>query len=337
MLGKPGISPDYDKAKVESLGALPLAMQTSDVRLPTSDFSFIHVADIHVGTARSFRFAPAWNDNWETARQQIIDLDPDFLIVGGDMTRDGSTHRFELEQVKRDFDALPFPVHVIPGNHEIGNKYSLGAPMAIQPEFLDRYATVYGPSEWSFDFGGVRFSGCNAFLLGSGLPDERILRDWLVEQAGRPAPDQHVWIIHPALFADEFDEPDWDPVDDRRSWYFALDNEPRRFLWDVFESTGTTIVVSAHIHCRRLVRHEGVDILFAPSTAFPQWKDRWPDGDPTLGFLRFQVDESEILPEFVPLAERSHRKGYGPGGNPTPDERDYSLTWESPSLDPDKE
>ena len=257
--------------------------------MTTDHFSFVHVADIHVGTPRSFRFSQAWNDNWQTARRQIIDREPDFMIVGGDMTRDGSTHRFELEQVKRDFDALPFPVHVIPGNHEVGNKYSPREPMAIQPAFVDRYASVFGPSEWSFDVGSVRFSGCNAFLLGSGLPDERILRDWLSEQASRPAPDRQVWIIHPALFADDFHEPDWDVGDDRRAWYFALDNEPRQFLWDVFKSTETTTVISAHIHCRRLVRHDGVDIHFAPSTAFPQWKTRWPDGDPALGFLHFDV------------------------------------------------
>ena len=77
------------------------------VPLP-SEFSFIHVADIHVGTPRSFRFAPAWNDNWETARNQIVELDPDFLLVGGDMTRDGSTHRFELEQIRNDLDGIVF-------------------------------------------------------------------------------------------------------------------------------------------------------------------------------------------------------------------------------------
>ena len=246
------------------------------------------------------------------------------------MTRAGSTHTFELEQVKRDFDNLPFPVHAIPGNHEVGNKYLPGAPMSIQTEFLDRYASVFGPSEWSFDCAGVRFSACNAFLLGSGLPEERMLRDWLDEQKNRPKPDRHVWMIHPALFADSFDEPDWDPVEHRKAWYFTLDNEHRRLLWDVFKSTATNIVITAHIHCRRVVHHDGIDIHFAASTAFPQWKNRWPDGDPTLGFLRFVVDDREIRNEFIPLAERSHRKGYGPGGNPARDERDYGLAWDDP-------
>lgn len=309
-----------------------LRLPTSDIQPPTSDFSFIHVADIHVGTPRSFRFAPAWNANWETARRQIVDLKPDFLLVGGDMTRDGSTHRTELEIVNADFNDLPFPAHVIPGNHEVGNKYLEGAPMSIQPEFLDRYASVFGPSEWSFDHGGVRFSGLNAFLLGSGLPDERVLRDWLTQQADRPAPGPHVWVMHPALFADRFDEPDWDPAVDRRAWYFGLDAEPRAFLWDAFKRSGATTVISAHIHARRRTVYDGVEILFAPSTAFPQWQNRWEDGDASLGFLHFTVDEGGIHHRFVPLEERSRLKGYGPGGNPARDERDYSLAWEEPAL-----
>jgi hypothetical protein len=295
-------------------------------------WSFVHVADIHVGTPRSFRFQPAWNENWETARRQIADLHPDLLLVGGDMTRDGSTHRFELEQIQTDLASLPFPTHIIPGNHETGNKFMAGAPMSIQPDFLDLYSSVFGPSEWSFVHKDVRFSACNAFLLGSGLPDERLLRSWLTEQTRMQRSSHHVWMIHPALFADTIDEPDWHPADDRRAWYFALDSEPRSFLWDIFKCTGTTDVITAHIHCRRHVTIDGINVHFAPSTAFPQWKNRWTGGDPSLGFLRFTVDKSLIRHEFVPLSRLSKKKGYGPGGNPGFDGRDYSLAWEKPPL-----
>ena len=72
-------------------------------------WSFIHVSDIHVGSPRSYRFQPAWNENWQTARKQIVDLDPDLLFVGGDMTRDGTTHREELVNTRDDLQSLPFP------------------------------------------------------------------------------------------------------------------------------------------------------------------------------------------------------------------------------------
>ena len=87
-------------------------------------WTFAYVADIQVGSPRSFRFAPAWNDNWETAREQIVEQQPEFLLVGGDLTRDGYIHRYELENIREDLQRLPFPVYAIPGNMDVGNKHS---------------------------------------------------------------------------------------------------------------------------------------------------------------------------------------------------------------------
>ena len=52
-------------------------------------WTFVHVTDIHVGSPKSFRFQPALNENWHTAREQILEIQPDLLLVGGDLTRDG--------------------------------------------------------------------------------------------------------------------------------------------------------------------------------------------------------------------------------------------------------
>ena len=299
----------------------------------TTPWSFVHVADMHVGTPRSYRFQPAWNENWAVAREQIIELDPALVLVGGDLTRDGSTHRLELETMRRDLAALPFPAHVIPGNHEVGNKFSTTSSVAIRPDYVRLYESVFGPSQWSVLHRGVRFSGCDAFLLGSGLPQEATLRSWLEEQTRLPHAPIHVWMIHPALFADRFDEPDWNPSTHREEWYFVLDGVHRRFLVEIFRATGATHIITAHIHCRRMVDLGGMKISFAPSTAFPQWADRWPDGDPTLGFLRGDVGPEGLAIRFIPLRRRSTRKGYGPGGNPGLEGRDYSAAWEQPPLD----
>jgi hypothetical protein len=61
----------------------------------------------------------------------------------------------------------------------------------------------------------------------------------------------------------------------------------------------------------------------------PQWQDRFPDGDPRLGFYRFDVDDEGIRDTFIPLERESTAEGaYGPGGHPQPEERDYSLAQE---------
>ncbi len=297
-------------------------------------WTFVYVSDMHVGSPRSFRFQPAWNDNWETARRQIVELKPDLLLVGGDMTRDGSTHREELVSIRDDLRSLPFPVHVIPGNHEVGNKYSSKSNVAINTAYLDLYESVFGASEWSFDHRGVRFSGLNSFLLGSSLPREKALRAWLHDKSKLSNISSHVWIIHPSLFIDDIEEPDFDPSIDRNAWYFGHDRRERDYLLKIFRETGTSHVITGHIHCRRDVRAQGIEFHFAPSTAFPQWADRWPDGDSTLGFLRYTVAPNAITKEFVPLERISTQTGYGPGGNPAIEGRDYSVAWEQPPIEP---
>jgi len=300
-------------------------------------WTFAYVADMHVGTPRSFRFQPAWNENWQTAREQIVAGNPELLIVGGDLTRDGSTHRFELEQIKADLDALPFPYHALPGNHEVGNKYHPADPMAIREEFVALYRSVFGPSQWSFVHREVRFSGFDAFLAGSGLPEEGEMWHWLEAQARQPRARFHVWFMHPALFIEDVHEPNWDIEQDRNAWYFGVDEPHRSRILRVFRQSAADMVITAHIHCRRRVVAEGITFQYAPATAFPQWADRWPDGDASLGFLRCGVSKSGIEPEFVPLRRVSEKKGYGPGGNPPLEGRDYSAAWQKPPLLPTAE
>ena len=117
-------------------------------------------------------------------------------------------------------------------------------------------------------------------------------------------------------------------------WYFGLNRSDRIYLWDVIKRTGGNHVISGHIHCRRHLEVEGVQLHLAPATAFPQWGDRWPDGDDQLGFLHFSVNEGRVTSRFVPLDRTSEAVGYGPGGNPPIEGRDYTAAWEQPPLRP---
>ena len=293
-------------------------------------WTFVHVSDIHVGTPRSFRFQPAWNENWQTARQQILDLEPEFLIVGGDLTRDGSTHRYELEQVKQDLDSLPFPYYVIPGNHDVGNKYQPDTSAAIKQVAVDQFTDIFGSNHWSFIHKNVRFSGFNALLAGSGHPAEDEMWTWLKSQIDQPRSPHHVWILHPALFVEEPTEPNWDVEANRLEWIFGTDDPYRSRMLDVIRQTDAELVITSHIHCRRRVIDDGITFQYSSAIAFPQRVPGWDDGDSTLGFLRYNVTELGIEPTFVPLSSVSEKEGYG--GSPSLEERDYSISWEKPSL-----
>jgi len=306
-------------------------------------WTFVHAADIQVGSPKSFRWAPAWKENWEQAKKQILEIRPDLMLVGGDITRDGSIHRYELEDMKADFNALPFPVHVVPGNMDTGNKHTRVSgthrrddtqmedlALNVNSHQLQQFRSVFGPLWWSFLHKGVRFSGFVDMVVNSGLPEEDAFWHWAEDMTRLPPERHHVWVLHYPLFADKADEPDWDITvpEQYQDWYFTIDQPGRARLIDLFKRTSADIVISGHVHCHKVHEVDGIRFEIAPAVGFPQWPDRWPDGDATLGFMRYDVSDGGIECSVIPLEKTSHAKGYGPGGHPAPHARDYSIAWD---------
>lgn len=303
-------------------------------------WTFLCACDMQPGSASSFRFREQHRQNWETALEQLRREDAELLLVGGDVTRDGSLHDFEFEELKADFATLPYPVHSVPGNMDTGNKHTpiqhARSHAEVTAEQLDRFASYFGEFPWSFMHNNVRFSGMYAALAGSGLAREKRLWQWLEEELpSLPRADHHVMVMHYALFIDELDEAPWDLTDQAQyhSWYFSIDPPHRQRIFEAMKASGVEIVLSGHIHCRKPEQVvEGVRFFKCAGIAFPQWADHWPDGDARLGYHRFEVSDAGISETFVPLEhESASQNGYGPGGHPHPDERDYSLAWKKPT------
>ena len=303
-------------------------------------WKFIYAADMQPGSPKSFRYKPAFAENWQTARRQIIDRKPEFLLIGGDITRDGYTHLWELEEMKADLDSMKIPYHAIPGNMDTGNKHTRiesrrsdrqDLDLNITAEQVQNFESVYGPSNWSFEYENVRISGFCDMLLGSGLPEEAQLWEWLKEQTKLSKTDHNIWLMHYAMFINQLDEPCFDISDPKQymDWYFCIDQKCRERLLNIFKQDGATRVITGHIHCRKNHIAEGIHFDLAPGIAMGQWADRWPDGDATLGFLEYTVSGKQIEKKFIPLEQISTRTdGYGQGGHPKAETRDYSLAWE---------
>ena len=145
-----------------------------------------------------------------------------------------------------------------------------------------------------------------------------------------PSAEHHVVITHYPLFLDNIDDETFDLtiLEQYLPWYFSIDKEHRGRMMDAFKASGVTIAISSHIHCRKADVVEEIRFIKSPATCNAQMKDRWEDADGTLGFLRFDVTDEGITDTFVPLERVSTAKGYGPGGHPKPELRDYSQAWE---------
>ena len=309
-----------------------------------ADWSFLHVSDLQPGSPRSFRFNPRQHENGQTAYRQLGAIDDvDLLLVGGDLTRDGSIHDFEYEEAKAKLDALPYPYNAIPGNMDTCNKHTSvgGATGRDDPRLnvtaaqLDNFAKFFGEFPWSFVHKNVRFSGFYAAVAGSGLPHEERMWAWLEnELPGLETVEHHVMTMHYTLFVDDPNEPTWNITkkEEYQRWYFSIDEPHRSRMFEAFKKTGVEIVFSGHIHCRRPEQVvDGIRFYRCAGIAMRQWPDAWPDAEPPLGFYRFDVTDEGISDTFIPLEYESEAEGaYGLGGHPREEERDYSLALEKP-------
>lgn len=308
------------------------------------DWSFLHIADLQPGSPRSYRFNPRFAENADMAYRQLGAIeDVDLLLVGGDLTRDGAIHGFECEEAKTRLGALPYPFYAIPGNMDTCNKHASTPGVTgrddqrlnVTAEQLDHFASFFGEVPWSFVHKNVRFSGFYAAVAGSGLPHEATMWRWLEDELpSLESAEHHVMMMHYSLFIHELDEPTWDITDqdEYRKWYFSIDQPHRARIFDAFKRSNVNVVLSGHIHCRcppQVV--EGIRFLRCAGIAMPQARDLWSEGDPTLGYYRFDVSETGIAETFIPLAHESTAEGkYGPGGHPHSEQRDYSQALEPP-------
>lgn len=303
----------------------------------STPWSFAHITDIHLGSERSYRYDPSRNANWATARQQMEEFNPDLLLVGGDVTRDGDTHEWEYQMVKDNFASLPMPAFVIPGNQDVGNRHTKvqggygdgrdDLKLNVTSERLSLFASYFGPINWTVVHRNVRFTGFYDAVIGSGLPEEDRLWHMLETLADQPPVDHHVVVMHYALFIDALDEREFDITqkEEYLPWYFSVSAPHRRRLVDLLKQAGVDIIFSGHIHRRRPeIDVEGIRYFqCAAGGGHAQWPDKWADGDGTLGFYRCDVTPAKIDVIFVPIDPVSDLKSRGQMGHPPRHLREY--------------
>ncbi|MCK6474923.1 MAG: metallophosphoesterase [Planctomycetes bacterium] len=272
-------------------------------------WTFVQLSDIHIGSPDSQRFQPAWVANFETAVAQIKELDPqpDFIVVSGDLTRDGKTRPSELEAVKPKLAALPWPVHTIPGNHDIGNRYHPKKSGAAQPEYLERYRAIL-PDRFAFDHKGVRIAGFNSQLTGTGWEAEKEQWAWLEETASSPGASRQVWFTHFAPFKQSPDEPETSFEED--GWHLILGRAAMTRLAGVLKRGNVVALGTGHVHLYNDRSFGGVRYVGCPSTAFRLAPESVP-GDNTRGFLEWRVTDGAVTPVRHLLREVSTLPGWG--------------------------
>ena len=152
----------------------------------------------------------------------------DFIIHCGDLTPSGSDS--ELDLAAATLDEAGIPVFTTPGNHEVKNHGILG------------YEARFGPSEYSFDYGGVRF----AFVDSSQLSINNDQISWL--ERTLEGVDRKVIVTH---------APCYDAIEGNHT----LDSASCERLENFALSDNVTAVFSGHVHAYSLLRVENTDFV----------------------------------------------------------------------------
>jgi 3',5'-cyclic AMP phosphodiesterase CpdA len=241
----------------------------------SAGFSFAQLCDPQLG------FTDYAGDlrRFQLAVEQINRLGPDFVVVCGDLVNEAAPASYADFKVAAA--GLRVPLHVAPGNHDVGNMPSEGT--------LRNYRKLVGRDYFSFVHEGTVFVVVNAQSWKAPLAGETEQQDlWLtriLDRASRQGKPIYI-ISHYPLFLNEPDEPDE---------YFNLPREKRKQLLGLFERAGVVAVLAGHTHKTGIREWRGIQ--FVESGATSKNFDAVPPG-----FRVWHVDRARpVRHEYISL------------------------------------
>ena len=260
-----------------SLAALLAVFLTScasstDQLAKSKSFTFVQLTDTQLG------FGGYEHDvkSFEQAVKQINALNPDFVLICGDLVHAPDEKSFaDFKKINAGFN---MPCYCAPGNHDVGIEGS-----------LQYYRKVMGKDYYSFEHKGYAFVIVNMHLWKAPLtPDSENQDQWLNDTLENISKKNlPVFIVghHPLFIKDpaEIEE------------YFNLAPEKRHELLSLFEKHNVVAVLGGHTHALTINDYHGIQFVNAEATS--KNFDKRP-----LGFRVWHVGpERPFVHDFIPL------------------------------------
>lgn len=231
-------------------------------------FRFAIIADTHVNPTDGESNSP-WavnalaNARTEQVISQVAAERPDFTVHLGDMVHPvpgNPGYRTAAERFFTLAAGLGTPLHLVPGNHDAGDKPVRWAPASpIGADSLAAYRETFGASHYSFDHQGIHFIVLTTMLINSGSQAEDEQRQWLLSDLQAHADARIMVFSHYPLFLTEPDEPE------------CYDNtaEPgRSWLIELLHQYEVEAYFCGHVHNFFYNRSGNCDLYVLPSTSF---------------------------------------------------------------------
>ncbi|HUU07557.1 MAG TPA: metallophosphoesterase [Thermoplasmata archaeon] len=191
----------------------------------------------------------------------------EFVIHCGDLTPSGG--KSEYAAVEEVLNASALPVYTTVGNHDVKN------------DGATEYSSRFGPTQYHFDYGGMRF----AFVDTSDLNFTEAQADWLREVF--EGAQGRIVVTH---------VPSYDPFGDNHT----LTNESCSRFSDLADELGFTAVLNGHIHAfdHSLVGETDFIITGGAGGTLVNGSHHFVVA--TLSDDKFVFEKTDIESEFVP-------------------------------------
>jgi len=179
-------------------------------------FTFAVIADSHFHPpGEPFQAAWAADAEFNPRNAAVVallrDAAPAFVIHLGDVPHPVpglAAHDEALDVAEALYAGLECPVHVVPGNHDIGDKPKPTSPVpGGDPALRARFAQRWGPLWQRFEHGGWRFVLVDTPILNTATADEDAQWAWLDEALPPEAPPTFAFVHYPPFLLHP-DEPE---------------------------------------------------------------------------------------------------------------------------------
>ncbi len=231
-------------------------------------FSFAVITDGHVNPEDDKSSSP-WESNRlangrnRYAVQLLNSLNPDFVVHLGDLIHPVpslDSYSPAVTKFHSIFKDLKCPMHVVPGNHDVGDKPSSWVPAeAVNENFIAQFEREFGRSFSAFDYRDCHFILVNCQLFNSGLEIEAIQQRWVEDdlQANR----------HKRIFLFTH-YPPFITTPDEVEHYDNLSEPARSWFLNLLEEFSVKVLFSGHVHCFFYNRYGDTDCYVVPSITF---------------------------------------------------------------------
>lgn len=212
-------------------------------------FKIALISDTHINAEDNSSSSPypanrEANDRAKHVFNQVSFSDFAFAVHMGDMVNpvpELPTYGRSVKKFNEISSVVKVPLHLVPGNHDIGDKNVDWMPAGMtSDETMNLYTEHFRQkSFYSFDFAGIHFVVLNTSLINSGLEDENRQMSWLEADLSENFGKRLFMFLHYPIYISEPAEP---------SSYDNIEEPGRGSLLLLLRKYRPEAVFSAHAH-----------------------------------------------------------------------------------------